>query len=168
MGFEFWAAVTAGFAGGVVMSLLMKVGNRVGVTEMDMAVVEGAWFTASPEKAKFMGMAMHLFVMSALVIGTVYAALFAAFDISEGDAWWWGALFGVVHGVLGGVAMAALPAMHPRIGEVGTTPTGAVVAGTVELRPPGVLARNYGSPLAVLVAHVGYGLTVGAVYGWLV
>jgi hypothetical protein len=33
---------------------------------------------------------MHLVVMSALVIGSIYAVLFAWLDVEAGNAWWSG------------------------------------------------------------------------------
>jgi hypothetical protein len=174
MEFEFWPALVAGFVGGAVMSMLIAMMRKAGKTEMDMALIEGSMLSGDRDKAKAIGAFMHLVVFSALIIGSIYAWLFDVFGVSEGNAWWVGALFGVLHGILGGLLMGMIPAMHPRM-------RGGVESGRVEqvggpsdgallLKPPGVFAKNYGSatPPGVLMVHVAYGLVVGLVYGLLV
>jgi hypothetical protein len=174
MEFEFWPAVVAGFTGGAVMSLLMAMMRRAGKTEMDMGLIEGAMFSGDRSTAKGIGEMMHLVVFSALIIGSVYAALFAWLDVSEGNAWWVGALLGVVHGLIAGMVMAMMPAMHPRMpGGVETSAAQAAdgtAGGTLLLKPPGLFAKNYGAatPAGVVMVHVAYGLVVGLVYGLLV
>lgn len=165
MEFEFLPAIVAGFAGGAVMSLMMGMAKAAGMTEMDMALIEGAMFTGDPDKAKAIGMFVHLVMMSAIVVGSIYALLFAAFGVASGNAWWVGALIGVVHGIVAGVGFAMIPAMHPRMG---TSPQPATSG--VHLPPPGVFGKNMGAmtPAGVLMAHVLYGLVVGLVYGALV
>jgi drug/metabolite transporter (DMT)-like permease len=98
--FQFWPAVIAGFAGGAVMSLAMLMMRKAGKTEMDMALIEGSMVSGDRGTAKAIGEVMHLVVFSALIIGSIYAALFAAFSVEPGNAWWVGALYGVVHGSL--------------------------------------------------------------------
>ena len=61
-----------------------------------------------------------------------------------GDAWWTGALIGVVHGLVAGVAMAMMPAMHPRM--TATATAGSPSGPAVELKPPGPFAKNYAPP----------------------
>ncbi|MFP8904966.1 hypothetical protein [Streptomyces atacamensis] len=167
MGFEFWPAVVAGFAGGLVMSAMMVMMRKAGKTEMDMALLQGAMFTGDRGKARAIGLFTHLVMMSALVFGTLYALLFALFDTSAGNAWWVGALIGVVHGLVAGMSMAMMPAVHPRMRAEAAVGPGA--AHSLELGPPGPFARNYGSatPPGVMVAHVMYGLVVGLVYALL-
>ncbi len=162
MEFTFWPAVLAGAAGGVAMSILITMMRRAGKTEMDMALIEGAMFTSDRRAAKGIGAAMHIVVMSGLVIGSIYALLFDAFEVTSGNAWWVGALFGLVHGLGAGVFMAMLPAMHPRMGA-------ADAGGALTLKPPGLFAKNYGSatPPGVVMVHVVYGLVVGLVYALL-
>ncbi|WP_100497891.1 hypothetical protein [Geodermatophilus chilensis] len=110
---------------------------------------------------------VHLVVMSALVFGSIYALLFAWFDVGSGNAWWIGALIGLVHGLMAGVVMAMMPAMHPRM--TATATAGSPSGPAVELKPPGPFAKNYGAatPPGVVMAHVIYGLVVGLVYALL-
>ncbi len=167
MGFEFWPAVVAGFAGGLVMTGMMVMLRKAGKTEMDMALLQGAMFTGDRGKARVIGLFTHLVMMSALALGSLYAALFALFDTSAGNAWWAGALIGVVHGLVAGMAMAMMPAVHPRM-RGAKAAVGPGAAHSLELGPPGPFARNYGSatPPGGMVAHVMYGL-VGLVYALL-
>ena len=174
MAFEFWPALIAGFVGGAVMSALIAMMRRAGKTEMDMALIEGSMLSGDRGKAKAIGAFMHLVVFSALLIGSIYAWLFDVFGVSDSNAWWVGALFGVVHGIMGGLAMGAIAPMHPRMrGGVETDATsrpGGPSDGALLLKPPGVFATNYGSatPPGVLMTHVAYGLVVGLVYSLLV
>jgi hypothetical protein len=174
MEFEFGPAVLAGFVGGAVMSMLIAMMRKAGKTEMDMALIEGSMLSGDRGKAKAIGAFMHLVVFSALIIGSIYAWLFDVFGVSEGNAWWVGALYGVVHGILGGLFMGMIPAMHPRMRgglETDEVPqVGGPSDGSLLLKPPGVFAKNYGSatPPGVLMVHVAYGLVVGVVYSLLV
>jgi hypothetical protein len=170
MGFDFWPAVLAGLAGGLVMTVMMTMMQKAGKTRMDMALIEGSMFTGDRGKAKAIGLMMHLVVMSALVIGSIYGLLFAWLDVDSGNAWWVGAVIGVVHGLIAGMAMAMLPAMHPRMHAGATTAPADVSGSPVELEPPGLFAKNYGAatPPGLVMAHVVYGLIVGLVYALLV
>jgi hypothetical protein len=173
MDFQFWPAVVAGFAGGAVMTVVMMMMHKSGKTEMDMALIEGAMFTGDRDKAKPLGLMMHLVVMSALVIGSVYALLFAVFDVDSSNAWWVGALFGVAHGLLAGVMMAMMPKLHPRMADSADSDDRGrheSSDGSLLLKPPGVFAKNYGkaTPGGLLMVHVLYGLVTGLVYGLLV
>jgi hypothetical protein len=163
MPFEFWPAALAGLVGGIVMSAMIVMMRVAGKTEMDMMYMQGTMFTAKRGPAMVIGAVMHLVVMSAIVLGSVYALLFDWLDISAGNAWWVGALFGVAHGILGGLVMAMMPAIHPRMGAADSS-------GAVTLKAPGPFGRNYGSatPPGMLMGHVIYGLVLGAVYGLLV
>ncbi|OMQ16649.1 hypothetical protein A7K94_0201010 [Modestobacter sp. VKM Ac-2676] len=169
MDFEFWPAVLAGLAGGVVMSALMAMMRKAGKTQMDMALIEGAMFTGDRGRAKVIGLMMHLVVLSALVIGSLYALLFTWLEVESGNAWWVGGLLGIAHGLIAGVAMAVLPAVHPRMHAGASTAPADVSGSPVELEPPGAFAKNYGgaTPPGLVMAHVVYGLVVGLVYALL-
>ena len=165
MEFDFWSAVIAGIAGGVVMTAMMMMAKAAGLTRMDMALIEGSMFTGDAGKAKVIGMFMHLIIMSGVVIGSIYAALFAGFDVSESNAWWYGLVFGAVHGVIAGMAMVMMPAMHPRMSAQPSTGSGGL-----HLDPPGLFAHNMGkaTPAGLMMAHMVYGLVLAIVYAALV
>jgi uncharacterized membrane protein HdeD (DUF308 family) len=156
MELNFWAAAVAGLVVGIAMTTMMTVARKQGMTEMDMALVEGAFFTDDPQKAKIVGLVVHLIVMSALFFASIYALLFTAFDIADGNAWWWGAIFGAVHGAVAGVLMAMMPIVHPRVGGAGVTPAATASSPGIELRSPGLFAHHYGAatPIGLMLGHV--------------
>lgn len=104
---------------------------KAGKTEMDMALIQGAMFTDDPHCAKMIGLVTRLVMMSALV-GSVYALVFATLGVRAGNAWWVGAVLGLVHGAMAGLSMAMMPAMHP---PMGPQPASAA-AGQVNLGEP--------------------------------
>lgn len=180
MEFEIWPAVIAGFLGGVAMSVLMNVMRLAGATDMDMELLEGSMVTGSSTAARAIGTMMHLVMMSALVIGSIYGLVFAWADFDPSQLWWVGAAMGVVHGAVAGVGMGMMPLLHPRMDSDDTAgsharplsrPGSPLLTDEPELRlrPPGLFGRHYGAmtPLGELMAHTTYGLVVGVVYGWL-
>lgn len=166
MEFEFWPAVFAGLAGGLLMSIAMAMMRTAGLTAMNMGLIEGSMFTARRAPALVIGELMHLVVMSALVIGSLYALLFDWLGTDQGDAWWVGLLLGVVHTLIGGVAMIGVPKVHPRMAQE----PGPSTPDDVVVRAPGAFGRNYGplTPVGFWTVHLMYGLVVGLVYAWLV
>lgn len=157
-----WYAMLGGLLGGIVMSVMTAVARKQDITQMSIRVIEGAIFTGDADKARKIGLFTHVVVMSAVVIGGIYGLLFLLFDISAGNAWWVGALFGVAHGLIGGVVVGAAPRMHPRMGGAGVTP--ALASGSdIHLSSPGPFAHNYGSktPAMFMVGHVLYGTVLG-------
>lgn len=90
------AAHAAGFAGTVVMSLLMNGAKAAGMTNMPpVPLVAGSMMSGDRKKAAATGAMVHFVVMGPVVFGLAYAALFTAFDT---DAWWAGLAIGAVHG----------------------------------------------------------------------
>jgi hypothetical protein len=84
----------------------------------------------------------------------------AAFALIGRAAWWLGALFGLVHGLVAlTVIIPLLPGIHPRMASVRSGPD---LRATLE--PPGPLALNYGAqtPVFALIAHVVYGTLLGS------
>ncbi len=181
MDYQFWPAVIAGFLGGLVMTVVMKAMAKAGKTEMDLALIEGSMFTDDPTAATAIGMMMHLVVLSGVVIGSIYALIFAVFDVDAGNLWWVGALLGLPHGAIAGLMMPVLPKVHRRVVSEDSplaqaVPTSARPGSPVlttqpelRLRPPGLFGKYYGEtmPAMVIMVHALYGLTVGLVYWWL-
>jgi hypothetical protein len=165
MEFDLLAAITGGFIGAVVMTLMMNGAKAAGMTSMDMVLMQGAMVTGDRKKAKGIGLVTHLVMMGAIVLGSIYAWLFSLLDVAPEDLWWVGALIGVVHGIIAGMAMAMMPTMHPRMGGDADT-----AGDEIHLRSPGLFGKNHGkmTPVGIMMAHIVYGLVVGLVYGWLV
>jgi hypothetical protein len=175
MDFEFWPAFVAGVLGGATMSALIAMMRAAGKTGMNIELIEGTMLTGKKQAATGLGLTMHLVVLSGLVIGSLYAWVFTLIDPPPTSLWWIGGLLGVVHGVLGGMAMAMVPTMHPRMVREPALAGGPAVDPVaseeprLQLRPPGLFGRNYGAmtPVGIIVTHVAYGLVVGLVYSWL-
>ena len=146
-----------GFVATVVLTAMMQAGQGLGLSRMSIPFIVGTMFTGDRDRAGAYGFAGHV------VFGWMFALLFAlAFESWQRTAWWLGAGIGFVHGLAVLVAlMPLLPGFHPRMAseQRGPEPTRA-------LEPPGFLALNYGrrTPLVALLAHVVYGVIIGAFY----
>lgn len=123
--------------------------------------------TGDEAKAKQIGFVTHVVMMGTIVFGLAYAALFVAFDDAGVLT---GVLVGLGHGIVAGIAMVMMGAMHPRMDPPSGADHGEVVttsANGVRLVEPGLFAKNYGpmTPMGLVVGHVIYGLVVALVYG---
>lgn len=172
MGFDWIAALVAGFVATVVMDVLMTMAKGMGVTRMPpMSLITGSMMAGSRGAAWAMGAMAHFIIMGAVVFGFIYAALFMALGIQAAAAWWVGALIGLVHGLLvGGMAMPMMPAMHPRMERqtagTGGSQTVSDHGGGLRLSAPGLMGKDWGgmTPMGVVVGHVVYGVVLGLVY----
>ncbi len=156
MEFEIGTAAVAGLVGTAVMTAILYMGFAMGM-RMDMPMMLGTMFLPKGPAAWLLGLMMH-FVMG-IVFFIVYAALFDGLSLENGVAAW-GALFGLVHGVIAGMAMGMLGMMHPRMARAGA---GAPFDAVPE---PGLFAIRVSAmaPLAVVALHVIYGAVAGGIY----
>jgi hypothetical protein len=156
MDFELGNAVVAGLAATAVMTAMLYMGFAMGM-KMDMPMMLGTMFLPKGPAAWLLGLMMHFAMGVAFLI--VYAALFDAFGLEDGLAGW-GALFGLVHGVIAGMAMGMMGMMHPRMARA------AAGGGGGSIPDPGLFAVHVAAmaPMAVLVMHVIYGAVGGAIY----
>jgi uncharacterized membrane protein YagU involved in acid resistance len=142
----------------------------MGVTNMpSMTLIQGTMLTDDVDKAHRIGFVTHVVMMGTIVFGVGYAALFTAVDDASVLT---GALIGLGHGIVAGMAMAMMGSVHPRMiaparatrseGDVLTT-----TGGETSLVEPGMFARNYGpmTPVGLVMGHVIFGLVVALVYG---
>lgn len=171
--FDLLAALVGGFVATLVMTAMMQMAARAGMTDMPpMPLVMGSMMSGDRKKATAVGGMLHFVVMGAVVFGIIYGSLFTAFD---DDSWWVGVLIGLVHALIAGVMfMPMMPKMHPRMSVqpvgVGTRHDGGTVAiderGEVEVAAPGVLGKNWGgmTPVGFLMGHAAYGLVLALVY----
>ncbi len=146
-----------GFAATVALTALTIAAQSLGLTRIDIPFILGTIFTANRDRAKFLGLVVHL--INGWVFALVYGLFFENVHIAT---WWFGALIGTVQGVIVVVALLPLlPGVHPRMVSDSRGPE-----PTRLLEPPGFLATNYGrmTPIVTIIAHAIYGAIIGAFY----
>src|SRR5437764_117553 len=146
-----------GFAATVVLTSLTVAAQSLGLTRVDIPFIIGTMFTPDRDRAKVVGLAVHL------INGWIFAIVYGLFfETIHAATWWSGALLGTLQGIfIVAVLLPVLPGIHPRMVSDfrGPEPTRL-------LEPPGLFVTNYGriTPLVLLVVHVLYGATIGAFY----
>jgi hypothetical protein len=148
-----WAV--AGFGATVILTVLLTGAQGLGITRMSLPYLLGAMFTPDRDRAKLVGILVHL------VNGWVFSAVYyAAFTLAGRATIPLGAAIGLVHGVfVAAVGLPLLPAFHPRVARPHAGPT-----AERRLEPPGFLARNYGwsTGVVIVLSHVVFGAVLGA------
>jgi hypothetical protein len=147
-----------GFVGTVVLTGVMVFAQLLGWTRMDMPMMLGTMFTAKIDRARVVGIAVHLAAGQAFALG--YALGFAQLGRS---GLLLGGLFGLLHGLAAlTLIVPFLPGVHPRMASERSGPE-----VDAALEPPGLLALNFGAstPIVTLVAHVAFGMTLGLLLG---
>lgn len=148
-------ALAAGVLGGVAFLVVVTMGLAVGMTRMNFLEVMGTMLVPKASKATVYvtGLAVHL--MASAGFGLAHAGLLHAIGVtSVSEAAGWDLAIGVGHGVAILVMLPVmLTAMHPLVR------TGAI-------ERPGVALTGFGAgtPIGSLMAHVVFGVLVGAVY----
>ncbi len=143
-----------GFGATVVLTTILAASQDLGLTRLSLPWLLGAFFTPDRDRARTVGIAVHL--VNGWVLSLVY---FGAFAATGRPSVALGAAIGLVHGLfVAAVGLQALPAVHPRIARPHAGPT-----TERRIEPPGFLARNYGWSTAavVLAAHVVFGAVLG-------
>ena len=146
-----------GFVGTIVLTSIMAGSQGLHLTRMNLPYMLGTIFTPSRDRAKLLGFLVH--VLNGWAFSLVYVASFHALGKAT---WWLGGIVGLVHAAFVLTAgMQIIPGLHPRMASEQHGPT--VVR---RLEPPGFLALNYGvrTPISVAVAHVAFGMLLGAGY----
>jgi hypothetical protein len=148
-------ALLAGFVGTVLLTSLEAGAQQLHLTRMSLPYLLGTAFTPSRERAKVIGFFAHL------VNGQLFALLYVAiFRATGGGGPLRGAVAGLIHAaVVLLVVVPLLPSIHPRMASADQGPT-----ELRQIEPPGPLALHYGptTPAMVVVAHVIFGVVVGA------
>ncbi len=143
-----------GFVGTVVLSTVMVFAQLFGWTRMDLPMMLGTMVTANVDRARLLGVFFHL------AAGQVFALLYAlAFWKLGRSGPMLGGLFGFLHGLAAlTLIVPFLPAVHPRMASERSGPEIETA-----LEPPGLLGLNFGAsaPVAALLAHVLFGITLG-------
>lgn len=165
MTFEVVPALIAGLVATVVMTAMMTLAARMGLTQMPpMSLVTGSMMSQEPEKARRLGIMIHYVVMGTIVFGLIYAGVFATIGSASILA---GLIVGTVHGVVvGAMAMPMMPAMHPRMFDAPPSGAFSTGGGTVTLSKPGFFGANWGgmTPVGLFIGHLVYGLVISRVY----
>ena len=146
-----------GFVATLILTTIMAGSQGLRLTRMNLPYMLGAIFTPSRDRAKLIGLGVH--VVNGWLFSLLYVAAFHAWDRAT---WWAGAAIGLVHVAFVLTAgMRLLPGLHPRMATERQGPT--VMR---QLEPPGFLALNYGyqTPLSMLIAHLAYGVILGSFY----
>ncbi|HEV8341531.1 MAG TPA: hypothetical protein VGR30_04075 [Candidatus Binatia bacterium] len=146
-----------GFVATIVLTTLMAGSQGLGFTRMNIPYMLGTMFTSSRDRAKLIGFFFHL------INGWLFSLIYvAAFHLWGEATWWRGTLTGLVHAAFVlTVGMRLMPGLHPRMASEQQGPT-----LMRQLEPPGFLALNYGfqTPISVIIAHVVFGIILGAFY----
>jgi hypothetical protein len=150
-----WSALAGGFAGTLVLTTVVAMGNQLRLTRMDIPFLLGTAFTDDRTRARFLGYALHF------VAGLIFSLFYYAGFVALGRAGWrLGLAFGLVHALFAGTTLVniLLPVVHPRMGA----PDSA--ADSPLLEAPGFMLLNYGqtTPLLMVIGHLAYGAIVGA------
>lgn len=142
-------AFGAGVVGGLVMTGGFGAAVRAFGLPVNLELVLGTLFLPRGLTAWIVGLVMHLVISGAIAL--VYAWGFERVT-HRADAGV-GAVFSVVHLVIAGLALLAIPAIHPLIPE--------------RMAAPGAFMSGMGALGIVLfvIEHVIYGAIVGAMYG---
>jgi uncharacterized membrane protein YagU involved in acid resistance len=146
-----------GFVATLVLTSTMAGSQGLRLTRMSLPYMLGTMFTPNRDRAKLVGLGVHL--LNGWLFSLLYVAAFHAWAAAT---WWAGAAIGLVHAVVVlTVGMRLLPGLHPRMASEEQGPT--IMR---QLEPPGFLALNYGyqTPVSVLLAHLVYGAILGAFY----
>lgn len=146
-----------GFVATLILTMLMRGSQSLGLTRMDIPFLLGTMFTPDRDRAKFYGFLAHV------INGWLFSFVYALFFEEYGEAaWWLGGVAGLVHGTFVlMVVIPLLPGLHPRMASDFARPV-----PLKPLEPPGFLALNYGrrTAIATLFAHLVYGIILGLFY----
>lgn len=166
MEFSLIGGLVTGIVATAVMSVMMKMAARSGMTDMPpMELVTGSMMASDKDRAMTIGVVIHWLMMGTIVFGLGYAAIFTALGSASVIT---GVLLGAAHGlVVGLVFMPLMPAMHPRmVTSAGLEDTVTVAASGVQLSAPGVFGSRWGgmTPVGLMMGHVVFGLVAALVY----
>ncbi len=150
-------AVLVGLVATLAMTVLMYAANITGMVKMDIPLMLGTMVAEPGNTARLIGLGVHF--MMGVNFALIYAALWSGTGIAPSAATGLLFVFGLVHGLAAGVAMGAMPVMHPRMSAT-SSPEGKTLPN------PGIFALNYGvrAAVGVLMLHLVYGLGIGLLY----
>jgi hypothetical protein len=133
------AAIIAGSTGRMVMLLLIYGAPLIGLPRIDVVSMLGSLAAPNKQDAVTLGGAIHF--MMGILFAIIYAGLWNL-GIG-GDTWWWGIIFGAIHGSCIILLLLVLVRRYPQLSE----PFNGLL----------VIA-------AILLDHIAFGLVVALVY----
>ncbi len=150
MEFQFWPAVLAGLIAGAIMEGPVYMQKALGLNlKQNIFRTWGRMLGLHGGGGYLAGLMFHQVLAAAIAL--VYAAGFALLGVRD-NLWLWGLLGAVIHYLIAGIVVGALPSVDPndprRVGE------------------QGAYYKNYG-PLDMgtfLMGHMSFGLLVGILY----
>lgn len=166
-------AILGGLIGGVAMVVVLYTAIWMLPRQMKMnfLLIVGTMFVPVGAGAYGVGLMVHLMMSAAF--GLIHGSLIQAVGVtSAGQGAAYGALFGLVHAAIVGVALGMMPLLHPRMRPeqpklVPALSGGPAAANEELLDPPGFFGLNY--PMMTVAGffmlHVMFGVIVGTLYG---
>jgi len=106
-------AIVAGSTGRMAMILLIYGGPLIGLPRFDVVSMLGSLAAANKQSAVTLGGAIHF------TMGILFAMLYAAlWSVGIGSAtWWWGLIFGAIHGLLVMLLLLMSIRINPQLSE---------------------------------------------------
>jgi hypothetical protein len=132
-------AIIAGSTGRMAMLLLIYGGPLIGLPRIDVVSSLGSLAAPNKQDAVTLGGAIHFTV--GVLFAIIYAALWSAGIGSP--TWWWGLIFGTIHGILVIVLLLVVLRTYPQLSE---------------------LINGLPVMVAILLNHMVFGLVVALVY----
>jgi len=148
-------ALLAGAIGAIAMLPVIYGGRAMGMTKMDLLRTLGSMMVPRGSDTVVYGLGLMVHAMMGAGFGMLHAGLLHGFDPSStGAAAGISILIGAVHGM---IVTAAMPTMlmmaHPLVKDGTMAAPGRVMTGFGKM-----------TPMGMVMAHVVYGLVLGAIY----
>jgi len=123
----------------MAMLLLIYGGPLIGLPRIDVVSMLGSLAAPNKQDAVTLGGAIHF------SMGILFAIIYAAFwSIGIGSPiWWWGLIFGAIHGLLVIVSLLIVMRVHPQLSE---------------------LINGLPVMVAILLNHMVFGIVVALIY----
>ncbi|HCJ35297.1 MAG TPA: hypothetical protein DHV65_13510 [Ktedonobacter sp.] len=132
-------AIIAGSTGRMAMLLLIYAGPLLGLPRIDVVSSLGSLAAPNKQDAVTLGGAIHF------TVGILFAIIYATlWSVGIGSpTWWWGLIFGAIHGLLVIVMLLLAMRRYPPLSEI--------ISGLPVI-------------VAILLNHIVFGVVVALVY----
>jgi hypothetical protein len=146
-----------GLVATVLLTVILYGSQGMGYSRLSLPFLIGTCLT--PRRGRAVAYGLVIYLLGGWTFAFLYGWVFALVGVAT---WWLGALVGLLHALFLLVAMLpVVPYLHPRMASPYTGPT-----TRRRLEPPGFMGLNYGrrTPLTTTLAHVLYGIILGAAF----